>query len=592
MVKKLTNFILIECLLLFSLCLTIYLINQTTISSGDTIPNTLLAFNLLENHRLDFDNFKTSYLMEIANGYFFTESIQGKLTSIYPIGTSIITFPLYLIFYIYLKLVNVSLEITSENFEVQRIFWEKLAATITTSISVVIFYLSSRLKFSRKISYLSTFIYAFATNVWVISSQGLWQHGPSNLALISILYCFLMANRKKSSKNWLLTAGILAGILPGIRPTNAIFSMASVLYSVTTFKSKSVVFFVGLISAIPSLIWNWYNFGNLTGGYSKAFSGLPYNFSFNHFSFTGLSLLFSPSRGLLIFSPILIYSVYGLYRLIQHKFKKRLDRDEQLLLIMTVASTILFLSYCFYWIWWAGHSYGPRFMTDLMPILCYLINYSLAPKKSLKDTWKNIIFCSLLSVSFFTQMVGAFGKNGLDWNGIPLNVDRHPERIWQIQDNQIQRHAKALFYLINKPDLYNEEYRQGLKGVIKEVRDTNNQIIDSFKAIKPSSRHLVTVKIINKGSVNWYGYAEAVGLGETRIRTRFLNSKGKTISESRLYVTGNQIKPKQETEAIGEIQFPNQPGKYTLMLDFISEGVAEFANSQISAYKTDVILEK
>jgi hypothetical protein len=639
--------VIVEILIIFTVTTIIYLANQTTITSGDCFPNTLLAFNFLENHRLDFSNFRDSYLASFANGYFFIESNQGQLTSGYPIGVSIVTFPLYLIFYFYLKLAHIALNITDESFEVYRLLFEKVAATIVTSLSVVLFYLSSRLKFARKVAYISTFIYAFATSTWTIGSQGLWQHGSSNLVLLGTFYCLLLANRSKDPKFFLLAAGLFAGLLPGIRPTNAIFSIITVVYTVTIFKFRSALFLLGLIlSSLPSIIWNWYNFGNLTGGYSVMYGGtLPYIFTANHFFISFMGILFSPSRGLLVFSPILVFSIYGAYQILKLRSYTKLNQDEQLIGIMTVAGTILFVSYCFCTFWDGGHTYGPRYMTDLMPIMCYLINYSFAQKNYLgKFNQSNIFVYCLLFISLFNQIVGVFAYNGQYdsyWNSRPLGLWPHPHRVWQIPDNQIERHTRSLFYKINKPDLYTEEYKQGLKGVIEEVReviihnprlkmlegkmletidfsliskgvvnsylkdtnsqiinsfknsylkDTNSQIINSFKAIKPRSDHILAVKIRNTGAVNWYGYAEGMELGETRIRTRFLNPNGKTISESVLFISGNQIKPQQETYAIGEIQFPNQPGKYTLILDFISEGVTEFANSKIPAYKIDVIV--
>lgn len=57
-----------EIMLLFFICIGVYLANGETISSGDAVPNTLLAFNLLENHTLHLDAFRASYFVE--KGFF------------------------------------------------------------------------------------------------------------------------------------------------------------------------------------------------------------------------------------------------------------------------------------------------------------------------------------------------------------------------------------------------------------------------------------------------------------------------------------------------------------------------------------------
>lgn len=560
--------------------------NGVTIGSGDSIPNSLLAFNLLENHNLNFDAFRTSYLcsQSYSNCYFFLEANNGHLSSLYPIGSAIITFPLYLIFYIYLKLTNyisVPIDLTSASFEVHRLFFEKLAASITTAITVSIFYLSLRLKFKRGLSLLATLIFAFATNTWMTSSQGLWQHGISNLALVSIVFCLLKANRapENNQKIWLLLAGLVCGLLPGIRPTTTLYAIAAILYSVFIYRFKAIFLLCGLITAIPSFIWNLYYFNNLTGGYSALLSTSPYIFSLNHFINASLGTLISPSRGLLIFSPIVLYSFLGAYQV----FKLRSHRDEKLIGCMTIAGLLLLLSYFFYRIWWGGHSYGPRFMTDLMPIFCYLISYFLASsnistllkfKKFINA--KLLVFITLLIFSTFTQFVGAFGTNpGLMWNPIPLDVEIDHQRLWTIKDNQIERNFRALLNPIIQPRINNQVYIKGLDGLIKQITDENDRAIDPGISVQPGSRKLLKASLENTGVSRWFGYRSALKKGETRVRGRFFDLDNNQISEVRLFISGNP-KKNELTNAIGYINFPQEPGRYKLVLDLIAEGISEF----------------
>src|SRR6478672_6440670 len=253
--------LLLECLLIFSGCFIIYLANGRTIELGDTIPDSLLALNWLQNHTLQFDAFRQSYLFDTYNGspYFFTESIRGHLTSVYPIGTAIITFPVYFIFFLYLNLlafiktnisgVVFSFDIASPAFEPYRQILEKLAATFITSLSVVIFYIATRLKFPFAVALVTSFIYAFATNTWVTNSQALWQHTATGLVLTSLILCFLKANRVGFTYLKLLLgiAGVLCGLLLVIRPTNMLFCIAVVVYAITTYKKTAVFLLPGLL---------------------------------------------------------------------------------------------------------------------------------------------------------------------------------------------------------------------------------------------------------------------------------------------------------------------------------------------------------
>jgi hypothetical protein len=567
-----------ECLLIFIICVFVYLDNDATISAGDTIPNTLLAFNLLEKHTLFFDNFRGSYLESIGGAYFFANSINGNLISAYPIGPSIITFPLYILFYLYIKIANIPFDITSVDFDVHRLFFEKLAATITTAISVVLFYLASKLKFPRAVAIISTCIYAFATNNWMTSSQGLWQHGPSNLAVIATIYCLLKANRSQGNtlKILLVVAGLFCGLLPGIRPTSVVFLMAATIYSFWNFRVQSVFFCLGLVSGVPSLVWNWYNFGSLAGGYSKLFGGIvPYIMTFEHFVNSGLGLLISPSRGLLVFSPVIIYSIFGIYQV----FKGRAFKDEQLIGVMTIASIFLFINYCFYIVWWGGHCYGPRFLTELMPVACYLINYPvmnqrLYPLKGERLNGKQIIFLFLIIFSIFAQTAGAFGKL-VSWNSVPLDVDKHIERLWQVRDSQIQRNANALFHKHIKPSVKSKKYIQGLNGEIKEVADESGKALNSFASFQPGAAVIVQANLQNTGVSRWFGYEDALRKGETRVRAIFYEGNGQQVQEGRLWVSG-RTKPHEETTAMGSIPFPQKAGTYKLLFDLVAEDVALF----------------
>ena len=588
-----------DVLLIFFICAGIYLANGVTISSGDSVPNTLLAFNLLENHTLHLDTFRNSYFVEKGFSYAFAEGNNGHLSSTYPIGPAIVTFPLYLLFYLYLKLIYYHgefINLTSPNFEVLRLFFEKIAATVTTAGTVVLFYLSSRLKFNRSVSLISTFIFAFATNTWMTSSQGLWQHGISNLALVSSIFCLLKANRTSqvNQKKWLLLAGVACGLLPGIRPTSTLFSIGIIVYSIFTYRFQVVFLFFGLVSVIPSFAWNLYYFGNLSGGYSKMFNEPPYLFTFNNFINAFLGTLISPSRGVLIFSPIVLFSLPGAY----YVFKSRSEKDEKLVGCITICSIFLLISYFFYTVWWAGHSYGPRFTTDIMPVLCYLTNYFLTnhllnQKKETLTKYYFLFFIILLIYSLFTQIIGAFsGVAGFLWNGIPLNADKYQYRLWQFRDSQIERNANSLFHKIIKPSTTKAVYLQGLSGIIKQVTDEKGQPVGSLISVKPGSEKFLKAYLKNTGVSTWYGYQSALKKGEARVRGIFYNNKNQPVQEVRLYISG-LTKEHETANAIGSISFPKEPGTYKLAFDLIAEGVGEFPknNNVDQFYTLTVIIE-
>jgi hypothetical protein len=230
---------------IFGACLLAYLLNASTaLTSSDNLTGTLVAFNWLENQTLNFDAFREGYLYA-GDGipYFFVEAPNGHLTSRYPIGTALVTFPLYCLFFIYLKFASLVesilthspvnlVNVTSEEFGLYRRSFGKLAATLSSALSVVLFYLAVRLKFNQTVALLTTFTFAFATGTWVLCSQDLRQHTISNLLLISILLCLFKVERTTGSRRKLLflTSGFFCGLLPGVRITSAIFAVMIAVY--------------------------------------------------------------------------------------------------------------------------------------------------------------------------------------------------------------------------------------------------------------------------------------------------------------------------------------------------------------------------
>lgn len=560
-----------ECVLIFVACCLVYFLNERAITSGDSVPNTLLAFNWLINGTFHFDAFRDGYLYKQFHNqpYFFMENQAGHLTTSYPIGTAIITFPIYICFYFYSLISNgfQAIDITQADFEIQRVMFEKTAALIVAALSVVIFYLITRLKFSKITSIISTFIYAFATSTWTVSSQGLWQHGSINLVLLSILLCLFKFNRSPNNK-LLLAGGILTGLLPVIRPSNLLFVVGMVIYVSITHRKKAIFLLVGMSSALLGIAWNLSYFGTLMGGYGALYN--LFSFTWKQFSNASLGLLFSPSRGLFTFSPILLYGIFGFLQVYKRKFRK----DEQLILCLLPTCLLLYLQYSFFDVWWAGFSYGPRFFTDFLPLFCLLVAYAIE-HCSLK-LYKVAIFLLVLIYSVFVQIVGVFGMP--EWNAVPVTVDtpKYAEfanmRLWQIRDSQIERQAHSLFFQITRP-AEKPAYAQELEGIVLAVHDINKTPVRSAIVAKPGDSILLNAKVKNTGTTQWLGYETGLAKGTVRVRVRFVEGTT-TISDQRLFVP-NRAMPQETTTALGLVSFPTQVGTYRMVFDLVAEGIRE-----------------
>ncbi len=597
-----------ECWLIFLVCVGIYLSNGTTISNRDTFPNTVLAFNWIFNHQLHFDSFRNSYLLTKAV-WFFTESFSGHLTSVYPIGVAIVTFPFYVIFSIAIWLNGVthdsllhigstSPDIARAIFEPTRLFFEKLAATLITAIAVIIFYLSVNLKFNKSVCLIITFTYAFATQVWVTGSQALWQQSAANLVICSTLLCLLKANRTQGKNRRLLLflTGVCCSLMVSIRPTDALFAIAAIIYVIVTYRRESLFLCLGLPSVLLSVGWNLYYFGTfLLGGYSTQTN--LYSFTADQFVRSFLGLLVSPSHGFFVFSPVMLFAIPGAVQV----FKLRSERDEKLLLGLTIAGVALFLNYCFFSVWWGGWNYGSRFMVDTLSIFCFLIGYPLTTHLKKVSEGKKRLFnsgfaCFLILIIFSTsvEILGAFtlATGDSNWFTIPEIIDTKTSigigRLWSFRDSPIERSARALLHRLNRSPMASPSYLEGLDGKIKQVRRADQQTPLTLLLGASGATVPLQVDLQNTGTSQWLSYEQESGIGTILVKTQFYDGEGAIVKEGQLYVLSSPHQG-ELTQASGFITLPTNLGTYRLVLSLTS--AKEFAKDSDHSYELQVNID-
>ncbi len=147
-----------------------------------------------------------------------------------------------------------------------------------------------------------------------------------------------------------------------------------------------------VLAALVVVAWyNWLRFGSpLTTGY------LPEErFSTPFFEgFYGLTL--SPGKGLFWYNPILFAALVA-----WPAFYRR-HRAEALLVAGIVLANIAF--YAPWFLWWAGHSWGPRFLVTILPFACL----PLAPhlRLPLKKRGLAVGLGALLLLSIAVQLPG------------------------------------------------------------------------------------------------------------------------------------------------------------------------------------------
>jgi hypothetical protein len=370
-------------------CLLVYNANLRSIGAGDTYPARYLPFAILQYHTMFLDPVAKVAAQGRGDGAFWlVHRPDGHIISMYPVAVPVLIAPLYVPAVGYLHLRGW----TDARLDRLAIVMEKLVASFLAALSVSLLYLLLRRRTTARTALLLTLAYAFGTTTWVISSQALWQQGMAEVLVIGALL-FLTA-----PCTWprTLAAGLLLGLVGGNRPPDVILAMALGVYGLF-WAGRRRAPLLAAASALPMLLVMLYNVnaaGNVGGGY-----GLVGKASFfQHPLLDGIGgVLVSPTHGLFVFSPFLLFLLLAWRHLPGSREERRLT------LAMSVAVVIQILIYAKA-DWRGGLSWGPRFMTDLLPLLIWM----LVPVVAALRGAGRVCFMIAVGVAVAIEAIGAF----------------------------------------------------------------------------------------------------------------------------------------------------------------------------------------
>ncbi len=369
--------------------------------------------------------------------------------SAFPIMTGILAVPVY---YVPLSLGLVP------NWE-NLIVWSHVASALIVAVSGGFFYLLVRYGFdvSESESELLSYIYMFGTINFALISQSLWQHGTLQLFVILALI-FLQKAIKEGNKLFnLFFMGFFLGFAILSRPTSILiipflyilvieklsdisynhfskFKISTVFALIKGLIAPTISLLVGLVPA--ALFFAFYNqtyFGDVSNqGYaSQLFSGWLSKFPEG---FLGLWL--SPSKGILVFSPIFIFSVLSLYFITKvGGFKKNLN--FLVFFGIVIVHTIVMGLWKH---WYGGWSFGYRMASDVIPFLVLLLIPVLRVPKfpQIKP-----FFILLTLASVVIQIYGMVFFDGI-WHAAYDRGFSNTKWLWSVTDSQFAFDARRV----------------------------------------------------------------------------------------------------------------------------------------------------
>ena len=419
-------------LLVFALTLSIFLISRIH-QVTDSAYSMLLTQSLIEHGSFQLDHYALPRYEPQWHGYYFKngpiyqlEVFNNHLYYHLPPGSSILSAP----FVAVLNLLGVSAAHSDGTYNPrdETRIEAGLAALLMATLAVIFFY-TARLVLSTAWSMTVALAGALGTQVYSTASRALWSETWGILLLGIVILILLRSETEKRSIKPILLATLLSWMY-FVRPTFSVHIIAISLY-VLIFHPRSVMRLVitGLIWLAAFVFYSWSHFGQALPSYYRAS-----RLQFDTFWIALAGNLISPSRGLLVYVPVLLFVAFLVMRYWRQIIYQRL---AWLSVAIIIAHLLVVSSFPH---WWGGHSFGPRFTTGLVPWFVLLgilgVRAMLAWRKESGAAslagWRVQLLCGalLLLASAFINTRGATSHATWLWNSRPVGVDEHPEKLW------------------------------------------------------------------------------------------------------------------------------------------------------------------
>jgi hypothetical protein len=384
--------------------------------SGDTEPAELLPISILETGRLDFDRFYGSR-QDLPYAY---RRVGGRVVSFYPIAAGLANVPVF-----------AAARIAGVDLYENRQLLSHLTADLLASFSVLFLFLAiRRLGRSDGEALFFALVYAFATEVWAVASRGLWQHGPSLLFLCASFRLLLSKERRGVA-----LSGLTLGLAVVSRSTDVLIAAPAAAF-VLTRRREAFAGFLGW-AVVPAVAVSIYSAAVL--GTPFAFGQLYGSRGFGARVVPGLAgILASPSRGLFVFSPVLLAAIPGIWS--AFRSRSRSDDAAALLRWLAAGAGAVLLLTSSWGMWWGGASFGYRLVLDVVPVLVILAAFPQPPP------WRRSIpvraaFAVLVAASVFVEILGVAAYPTRFDEGLDLE----PARLWRVRDSELVLAARKLF---------------------------------------------------------------------------------------------------------------------------------------------------
>jgi len=371
--------------------------NGRPIGAGDTRPTERAAASLVQEGDLDLDEYP-----EVEPP--FAREEGAHRVSIYPVLSAVLAAPVFAL----ARAVFVLDETGTA-------YAGKTAASLFSALAAAVLYLAMARRHPTRDAAWAAAVFALGTSVWA-TSQALWQHPAAVLGLSLAVLFWLRADDGEVA--WAARAGLPLAVVLAARPADvALVAVLGLSFAVRWPRQAPRL----LLWAVPPLAfvlaYQWLYFGS---PFRHGFSGTLGRFS-EPWGQGQLGLLLSPAKGLLVFTPVAAVAAIGLLR--------AFARGEKALAGTLGLGVLAHLLLMGRWTeWHGGECWGPRMMTDALPLLFLFLPEGFGITRFLGTV--------LALVSIAVQVLGAFAYD-YRWERLRQRDGNPRAALWDVGRNPI-----------------------------------------------------------------------------------------------------------------------------------------------------------
>lgn len=379
---------------IFFLAIAVFL-GPVRYTKGDSYYSLLASESLVQHGTLALDAYCP--IIQDCDRNYRIMKVNGHYYDYLPAGSSVLSAP-------FVGVANIfGISMVKYEDYMQRV----LVYCSLLAIAFLLYFIAVRFLSTRSSVFISlTFL--FGTSIISTLGAALWSH---NIAMMCSLSAILFSLKLciDSNKKHVLTVALFLFLAYFCRPTLSLLAPFILLF-IFSYDKKSAVKCVLYLSLFLGAFFlsNQYIYSTLSTPYYLHMLEGTEKSTWVLDALYGT--LFSPSRGLFVFSPfLLILFLFGF------GYKKMATYKKSWLWIAIAWPIVHWISISQFSDWWAGYAFGPRYMVDCLPGI-FMLSIAAWPMRS--RIYLNLFLVASIGLSIFINTVqGRFNIDAaINWN--------------------------------------------------------------------------------------------------------------------------------------------------------------------------------